>query len=513
VAMFTAMAGAREAQHLTFAGRYRRIRRIGTGGMARVFLAEDEVLEREVAVKQLPSAAPEEALRRFRREARLGASLNHPNIVAIFDSVIDEDSVLIVMEYVKGESLADRMRRGRLEDAEALPILEQVGAALDHAHAQGVVHRDIKPSNILIGADGTAKLADLGIATAVDATAITGSGDVIGTLAYIAPERLRGEPGDAAADVYSLAAVAFELLSGRRARPEKTPEQLMLGVNERPAPDLLDADPSASPAAAEVLRDAMSPDPGQRPASAGELVGRLQTALETGVATQPVSARRPVPVGAAEAPAAAAEPSGRPPFEPPEWAPRRGRGFRPLAIAALGLAAGLLIGVLLLSGGDGGGGSEPLANRDEAQEPQSEDGSTPPVANETPAPAEEPPAAPAEEPAAPSEETLSASELNDLGYSLIQQGRPEEAIPYLQRAVDTAPQGTIDPYAYALFNLGNALRLAGRPEEAIPILEERLQIPNQRGVVKRELELAYQEAGIAPEPSGGNKPKKSGDDD
>jgi serine/threonine-protein kinase len=511
------MAGTQEAQQMTFAGRYRRIRRIGTGGMARVFLAEDEVLGRQVAVKQLPSAAPEEALRRFRREARLGASLNHPNIVAIFDSVIDEDSVLIVMEYVEGESLADRMRRGRLEDAEALPILEHVAAALDHAHAQGVVHRDVKPSNILIGADGTAKLADLGIATAVDATAITGSGDVIGTLAYIAPERLRGEPGDAAADVYSLAAVAFEILSGRRARPEKTPEQLLRGANERPTPDLLDADPSASPAAAEVLRGAMAPDPAQRPDSAGDLVARLETALETGVATQPITTRRPVAAAGAGAPAAAAERSGRPPFEPPEYEPRRSGGFRPLAIAGLGIAAGLLIGVLLLSGGDGGGGSAPFAERgssDGRGSKQAEEAAT----NEAPTPAPEEPVAepPPEEPPASTEDTLSPSQLNDEGYSLIQQGRPEEAIPLLQQAVDSLDPSSIT-YAYALFNLGNALRLAGRPEEAIPILEERLQIPNQRGVVKQELELAYAEAGIAPDKGKGNKGKgnngEGGDDD
>jgi eukaryotic-like serine/threonine-protein kinase len=500
------MAGTQEAQQLTFAGRYRRIRRIGTGGMARVFLAEDEVLGRQVAVKQLPSAAPEEALRRFRREARLGASLNHPNIVAIFDSVIDEDSVLIVMEFVEGESLADRMRRGRVDEREALPILEQVAAALDHAHAQGVVHRDIKPSNILIGADGSAKVADLGIATAVDATAITGSGDVIGTLAYIAPERLRGEPGDAAADVYSLAAVAFEVLSGRRARPEKTPQQILRTADERPAPDLMDADPNASPAAAEVLREAMSSEPTQRPASAGELVERLGTALETGTVTQPRTTRRPV-AAAAGVPASASERAGRPPFEPPEWAPRRGGGFRPFAIAGLGIAVGLLIGVLLLSDGDGGGGSEPVAERgsgDRQQAKQADQG----AANEEPSPApEEPAAEPAPEPPPPepaAEEPLSAEELDRQGKALIDSGQPAAAIPILQRAVDAADPSTLT-YAFALFNLGNALRLAGRPEEAIPILEARLEIPNQRGVVKRELELAYAEAGISPDEGRGNR--------
>jgi serine/threonine-protein kinase len=256
----------------------------------------------------------------------------------------------------------------------------------------------------------------------------------------------------------------------------------------------------------------MSADPGQRPGSAGELIARLENALETGVATQPLSTRRPVAVAAAEAPAAAAEQSGRPPFEPPEWTPRRGGGFRPLAIAGLGIAAGLLIGVLLLSGGDGGGSSEQLANRGKADKPGQEDRATAPATSEEPGPAPEQPAAepPPEEPAA-AEDTFSPSELNDVGYSLIQQGRPEEAIPYLQRAVDSLDPSTVT-YAYALFNLGNALRLAGRPEEAIPILEARLEIPNQRGVVKQELELAYAEAGVSPDEGKGKGNKGKGEE-
>src|SRR6476659_6890794 len=127
------MARVEQTDALTFAGRYRRGRRLGTGGMARVFLAEDTVLDREVAVKQLPSGAPQEALRRFRREARLGASLNHTNVVSIFDSLSDDDAVLIVMEYVDGESLSERLKRGALGSEESLSILRQIADALDHA--------------------------------------------------------------------------------------------------------------------------------------------------------------------------------------------------------------------------------------------------------------------------------------------------------------------------------------------------------------------------------------------
>jgi serine/threonine-protein kinase len=487
------------------AGRYRRLRRLGTGGMARVLLAEDEVLGREVAVKQLPSEAPEEALRRFRREARLGASLNHPNVVAIYDTVSDEDAVLIVMEFVDGESLAERLQREPLDQSTSLTLLAQIASALDHAHEQGVVHRDVKPSNILIAEDGTAKLADLGIATAVDATAITGSGNVIGTLAYIAPERLRGEGGDTAADVYSLAAVAFELLSGRRAHPEKTPDQLVRRI-EQGAPDLLDADPDASPAAAAVLRKAMSSDPGERPASAGELVRGLRAALERGVETQPAETTRrmpaaaPVAAAAATAAEAAADtpPHGeRPPFVPPEGQPHRSGRTRALAITGLGIAAGLLIALVVLSGG-GDGGSEPVAERRDQAQPDRTTQSPPPAAPaaEEPAP---PPPPPSPEPA---DTAASAEELNDQGFALIGSGRYDEAIPILQQAVDTADPSSLT-YAFALFNLGSALRLAGRPEEAIPILEARLEIPNQRGVVRRELDLAYAEAGRGSSGGGG----------
>ena len=500
------MAGVEEAQHLIFAGRYRRIRRLGRGGMARVFLAEDEVLDREVAVKQLPSGAPEEALRRFRREARLGASLNHPHIVSIYDSVSDEDSLLIVMEYVEGESLAERMRGGALPRAEALRILGQVAEALDYAHANGVLHRDVKPSNILISGDGSAKLADLGIATAVDATAITGTGNVIGTLAYLAPERLAGEAGEAAADVYSLATVAFEMLSGRRAHPEKTPEQLLRRVDAGAAADLREADPDAPAAAAEVLRKALSADPRERPASAGELVRQLDAALGDAAEVGRGTATAPLPAPAPAAPAQA-EPPGRPPFEPPEWEPRRARNARPLAFAALGLAAALLIGAPLLSGGDDGDRvADRQPQRQNEQNADREQGggggapvfapgdSTEPIAPE-PAPEQT-----SEQPAVDTGTDPAA--LNDQGYALIQQGRYDEAIPILEQAVEAADPSSLT-YAYALFNLGNALRLAGRPEEAIPILEERLEIPNQTGVVRRELELAYAAAGIEPE-GGGN---------
>src|SRR5215211_1243844 len=159
---------------LRFADRYRVLRRLGSGGMATVYLAEDERLGRRVAVKRLHADSPEDVAQRFDREARLGASLNHPNLVAVYDTVTDDEGVLIVMEYVDGPTLGQALKDGPLPVARALEVLRAVASALDHAHAQGIIHRDVKPANILLGADGRSKLADLGIAfAAAHATQIT----------------------------------------------------------------------------------------------------------------------------------------------------------------------------------------------------------------------------------------------------------------------------------------------------------------------------------------------------
>ena len=174
-----------------------------------------DAIGREVAIKRLHTDAPEASLRRFEQEAKLGAALNHPNLVAIYDTVAAEEGALIVMEYVHGKPLSELAGRP-MRPSRALPILRSVADALDHAHAEGVVHRDVKPGNVLVGDDGTVKLADLGIARAIGASQITSEGSVVGTLPYMSPERLAGPgAGGPESDVYALAAVSYELLSGR----------------------------------------------------------------------------------------------------------------------------------------------------------------------------------------------------------------------------------------------------------------------------------------------------------
>src|SRR5918999_126057 len=192
---------------------------------------------------------------RFVREAKLGASLNHPNLVSVFDTATDDEGVLIVMEYVEGEALARTLKRGPLPLERVGAMVRDVGSALDHAHAQGVVHRDVKPGNVLLRHDGMTKLVDLGIATAQDHTRLTHSGMVLGTAAYMA-------------------------LTGQRAREGRTPLEIAHKIATSPPPDVRDVMPGASPQAADVLKRAMARDPRDRPASAGELATRLARALE-----------------------------------------------------------------------------------------------------------------------------------------------------------------------------------------------------------------------------------------
>lgn len=361
------------------ADRYRVLRRLGTGGVATVFLAEDQKLGRQVAVKRLHAHSPGDAARRFEREARLGASLNHPNLVSVYDITTDGEDVIVVMEYVEGETLADALRRGPVPRDDALRILRSMAAALDHAHSNGVVHCDVKPANVLLGSDGRVKVVDLGIALAADTSEITGEGSILGTPSYMAPEQLEGGRNfGPSADVYSLAAVAFEMLTGRRARRGRSLLEMAHHVATEPPPDVREAWPQAPPALAETLRSAMARDPGARPASAGELVERVTASL----ATAPVASVEPATTEeqpAVRAPQPAPAPSARVAQPPPRVSPATGayaHGSSPsarptksswprrlAAAAAFLLVAGVLVAVLASQ--DGGGST--AAPPEEAQ--------------------------------------------------------------------------------------------------------------------------------------------------
>jgi eukaryotic-like serine/threonine-protein kinase len=256
--------------------RYTVEKTLGRGGMATVELARDTELDRRVAVKRLFASLADDTVfrQRFLREARMAAALSHPNLVAVFD-VGDEDGLpYIVMEYVDGETLADLMRRtGPVPPDRAVDLLLQVCAGLQHAHAAGLVHRDIKPQNLLVRSDGVVKIADFGIARTLQATQLTQAGTVLGTAAYLAPEQAVGERVAAAADIYSLGAVGYELLSGRTPYEFTSLADLSLQQREPPVP------PAGVPGElASLILRCLAFEPEDRPRSAAALAHELAQA-------------------------------------------------------------------------------------------------------------------------------------------------------------------------------------------------------------------------------------------
>jgi serine/threonine protein kinase len=203
----------------TLGDRYLLDRRIASGGMATVWLAHDEELDRDVAVKVLSDVLGEDPnyVARFRREARVAARVSHPNLVQMFDYAGSAERPYIVMEYVGGGTLADRIRADAAGEIDPERLARQLLGALGAIHAAGVVHRDVKPSNVLLDAAGHAHLTDFGIAQPEDATQLTGTGQVIGTLKYMAPEVLAGKPATERSDLYALGVVLQETLAGRDA--------------------------------------------------------------------------------------------------------------------------------------------------------------------------------------------------------------------------------------------------------------------------------------------------------
>jgi serine/threonine protein kinase len=257
-------------------GRYRVERALGHGAMSTVDLAHDVELDREVALKRLAeNLARDDDLRaRFRREARLAARLAHPNIVRIYDVGEDEDGrPFIAMEYVAGETLAEVLaRRGALPAREVAELGVQACRALAAAHEAGLVHRDVKPQNLLLRADGVLKLSDFGVAFGLEGTRLTLAGTVLGTAAYLAPEQARGEEVTAAADIYGVGAVLYELLTGR---PPRNPTSIADLANA----DAIPVPQDAPPELAQIVMRCLAADPVDRPASAAGLARELAATL------------------------------------------------------------------------------------------------------------------------------------------------------------------------------------------------------------------------------------------
>jgi eukaryotic-like serine/threonine-protein kinase len=264
------------------AGRYRVEETLGTGGMARVVAATDELLGRRVAVKLLHEgmAADPVVRERIRREAQAAASLNHPNAVAVYDIGEHDGLPFIVMELVEGDTLADRVRaEGALPIAAALAVVDQVLAALEAAHARGLVHRDVKPANVLLPADGgPAKLGDFGIAKGMREAAggLTATGQVFGTVRYVSPEQVSGRPATPRSDLYAAGIVAYELLAG--VPPFDGEEQVTIALahlNDEPVP-LGDRRPDVPTHVRNAVARAMAKDAADRFPDAGAMRAALR---------------------------------------------------------------------------------------------------------------------------------------------------------------------------------------------------------------------------------------------
>jgi serine/threonine-protein kinase len=259
-------------EHL-IVGRYRLDERLGAGSTSEVWVATDLELDRRTALKLLARDADPV---RFEREARAIASLAHPNICTLYDFGETDGRPFIVLEYLPGGSLDDRMTAGRpLADAETEWIARDLAAGLAHAHDHGLVHRDLKPANVLFGSAGRAKLADFGLARLDGAPSLTGDGTVLGTAAYIAPEQVAGLPVTPATDVYSFGVILFRMLTGRLPFEAADAVTLASMHRDRPAPAVTGFRPDA-PARLESLTFAtLAKSPADRPPSGAALVAEL----------------------------------------------------------------------------------------------------------------------------------------------------------------------------------------------------------------------------------------------
>jgi tRNA A-37 threonylcarbamoyl transferase component Bud32 len=507
------------ARPLGLPDRYRVKRHVASGGMASVWCAEDRVLSRNVAVKVLAERFTDDhvAVLRFKREARAAARVsNHPHVVTVYDVGELEPAVgadatrrgggaFIVMEFLAGGTVADAIRHDSVRRPEAMRWLAEAASALDHAHERGIVHRDIKPANFLLDGARTLHVADFGIAHLSTEDTLTSSDQLFGTAAYLSPEQARGQEATGASDRYALAVAAFELLTGERPfSAEHFSAQARQHIEE-PPPAASEVDHSLPPAVDEVLFTALAKDPAARPATAGEFVSALEEALRgvwpAGRTNGRIDAHRsrpriPDPAAPAASTAAARlreRPAGtRPPTSRLPAEPSSGRGrHRAVAVGALMLAVVVVAGIALatMHGGHARthGGAQ-VAERASTKTTHSTRSVTRAPARATNSRTTTTPVS------ATTTDAQTAADLEATGHQDILDGNYAGAIPVLKQAVAAAPRDS-PTYAYALYDLGHAEVLSGDPQAAIPVLRQRLQIDNQRDVVRSLLDAALQQTG------------------
>jgi serine/threonine protein kinase len=426
--------------------RYTGAQPIGHGGMGEIFRATDTTLGRAVAVKVLDERhAQDTSVReRFTREALAVARLSgNPNIVTIYDVGVHRERPFIVMEYLAGGSLEQKLRAdGMQSPREALEWLEQTANALDAAHREGIVHRDVKPANLLLDRYGRVHVADFGIASAAGLGSLTQTGTVLGTASYLSPEQALGERTTAASDRYSLGIVAFELLTGRRPFEGDSIAAEASAHVTGTVPSVRDVNPALPVELDPVFARALAKDPARRYGSAAEFVAALRHSLEVAVGTTRVMV-----------PPRAPRPRPRP------------RWLLPLLGLLLAAGAGGGIAAALFAGGDTKQSQPPPARTSIS------------IRTVTTSPTTTPPPP---DPAA----------LNDQGFAFMQQQNFAAALPLLQQAVQELQGQSTLTAGYANYNLGVTLIALGQCSEAMPYLETALQIEPESHEVADALKSA-----------------------
>ena len=374
------------------AGRYRLTESLGSGGMATVWRARDELLERAVAVKTLSegSWSNASAVARFTQEVHTVAGLDHPNIVTLFDAGVDEGVPFLVMELIEGTDLDSLLGFGPLPIALAVSIADQVCAALEAAHRAGVVHRDIKPANLLLTFDNTVKVVDFGIARSIASAraALTSTATVIGTSSYMAPEQATGGPVDPRTDLYALGCVLYAMLTGQPPFEGEDPMAILFQhLHQSPVPPGR-LRPGIPAGLEELVLDLLAKDPDRRPADAGTARDRLARADRASSAR---TVRLPAP---ASAPALSPVGKGSTPTGPLRWVDRLGRR-RAAALVLAALAATGLTGYALASGsladhasarGTPPASASPVATSPRPDSPAATARTSPPPATDSPSP-------------------------------------------------------------------------------------------------------------------------------
>jgi eukaryotic-like serine/threonine-protein kinase len=440
--------------------------------MGEVYRATDSVLGRVVAVKVLAErhARNEDIRARFKREALAAAQLSgQRNVVTVFDVGEHDGRPFIVMEYLEGGSVHERLRGGPVHPPRALSWLGEAAGALDAAHARGIVHRDVKPANLLLDSGDSVHVSDFGIASAAGLDTLTLPGTVLGTAGYLSPEQARGESATPASDRYALGVVAFELLTGRRPFAAETPVTEAFAHLNAEVPSAEQIEPTLPAGVDEVLQRALAKDPGDRPATSRDLVAELREACDAATTTLVQPPRTP---------STAVRPPSPPPPPPPAKPTRYEHGLRRPAylLGALALlAAGIVTAALVAVVGDDPGSRSNAQSTTAAQ---------PPSPAPEPPPTPEPPP-PAPEPPPPSPPPSSAADLNDDGFALMQSGNFSDALPLFEQAVASlAGSGTLAE-AYASYNLAYTRFALGSCDGVVSLLDRSEQVQGERKEIDR----------------------------